>query len=771
MKKATPPKGQGNQIRGRLITAGHIVTHEVASVAVRPLRLAFLISETTPKDQLLKYVQYNSSVWGGFYNTLIPTDGQSLKAYWWQTLLALSPDKVIVCGAASEDLLEELNRRVQPYQFWKWSDDALGGQKVERDAFGGVPHAYQLLHIYEASRPISKSNFRIAGAVEESPYSLCAAAQFGLVREPYEGIYVKALQAQVMDCGVKELEEYLNRLTELEKRLTPIETTSRGLIPVVEMSPAGFTVVLAGENPVADLCLFWNLRMRPSLGRTSTVVLPAASLREERNVRALAEWCNEAVVGTNYMALASATLGRQRLLTLRKRLKPYLKDGLERVDVWFDSFGMSPIRVFDAESREEIVFEDRLFSMKIPEPSFIDQIRNGEWVVDVRLGDGNRHKPSSFLPPSFPGLSGLLSGNPEGWLVRMGGFSARMTVDRVSYRVRHKQEIITAKLPSDDEVFDALFESKKYRAVQTDKCRYARGVTGLLGGLEGLKIWRRVGVRNLFYAMRDGMTSYTPKEMMTFLRPERDATDQAYSMVTDLALKKVFLRGYKIQCPACDLTRWYAASDLAETMPCSGCLTSLQPPVEAPFRYRLNDLVARGLDQGTLSLMLTALFLESLAETSFMYVPGLEVSQIRVTDVDLAASCDGHLILAECKDLRGGASRQTIKDITEQFDSLIEVARDVGAEIAFLSILQPAAPPALGRRVAALNKKWKRSIAVHLLTGIELEQGIRKKPMGAFLSPNDPSKETASTLRDFLLEPLRLKTGWVKEPGDRVISF
>jgi hypothetical protein len=771
MTKATPPKVQGSHVRGRLVTAGHVVTHEVASVAVRPLRFAFLINENTPKKQLLKYLRYNSTVWGGFYNTLIQTDGQSLRSDWWQTLLAQSPDKVIICGDASEDLLQEINRRVQPYQFWKWSDDALGGEKVERDVFGGVPLAYQLLHIYESSRPISKSNFRIVGAAETSPFSLYAAAQFGVVRGPYESIYVKALQAQVVDCSVKELGEYLSRLTELGNRLTPVITTARGLSPVVEMSDTGFAVVLTGENPVADLCLFWNLRMRPSLGRTSVVILPAAALNEKRNVKALADWFDQAVIGTNYMTLASATLGKQRLLNLKKRLKPYLNGGIRHVDVWFDGFGMRPLRVFDREGREELMYEDRQFRLKIPEPSFADQIRNGEWVVDVRLGDGGRHKPSSFLPPTYPGLGALLSGNPDPLMVRMGGLSARMAVDRTSYRVRHEQELLTATLPSDDEVFVSLFDSKRYRAAQTDKCRYARGVTGLMGGLEGLKIWRSGGVRDLFYAMRDGTTSYTPKEMMTFLRPGRDAAGQAYSMVTDLALKKAFLRGYKIQCPVCDLARWYAVSDLAETMPCSGCLTPLQPPVEAPFRYRLNDLVARGLDQGTMSLMLTTLFLESLAEASFMYVPGLEVSQLRKSDIDLAASCDGHLVLAECKDLRGGAGRKTIKDIIEQFDSLVEIARDVSAEIVLLSTLQPAAPAVLSRRIAALNKKWKKSLAVHLLTGDELERGYRKKPMGAFLSPKDPAKETASTLRDFLPKLPQRKDGWVKERGNKFISF
>jgi hypothetical protein len=769
MKKVIPAKSQDKQVRGRLILSGHVITHSAASVATRPLKLAFLINEATPKNQLLKYFEYHSAVWGGFYNPLIPTDGKTLRSDWWQMLLSHSPDKVIVCGEISDSLLQEVHQRVQPYCFLEWSEEAVGGEKIGRDIFGSVPLAYQLLHLHETNRHISKSNFRIAWASEDSPYSEYAAAQFGRVGEAYEGIYIKALKAQGVDCNVDSLVAYLGRVTELEKKLTPLRTTRRGLHPVIDASDIAFTVVLAGENPVADLCLFCSLRMRPSLGRNWTVVIPASALRKEDAVRTLAEWCNDAVLGTNYIVLASATLSKQRLLGFKKRLSPYLRSGIEQIDVWFDRFRINPIRVYEAESREEITFEDGRFRMKAPVPSFSEEIRNGEWVVDLRLGEGSRRKTSSFQPPIYQKLSALLSGNPLDWMVGGSGLSARMAGGHISYLVREGQEFLTGTVPSDDEVFGSLFESKRYRVTQTDKCRYARGVTNLLGGLQELKIWRNAGVRDLFYEMRDG-ASYKPQEMMGWLRPGA-ATDQAYSMITDLALRKVFLRGYKIQCPTCDLARWYPIADLAETMPCAGCLTLFQPAVDAPFRYRLNELVARGLDQGTLSLMLTVLFLESLAESSFMYVPGLEVFQTGRSDVDIVASCDGHLLLAECKDLRGGASRQTIKDVVAQLDSLIEVGRNVGAEMVFLSILQRTAPTDLRRRVAALGRKWKKTIGVHLLTGGELEQGCRMKPMGKILSPENPSKETTSVLRDFLPSKPHRESGWIKDRGVRSISF
>jgi hypothetical protein len=89
----------------------------------------------------------------------------------------------------------------------------------------------------------------------------------------------------------------------------------------------------------------------------------------------------------------------------------------------------------------------------------------------------------------------------------------------------------------------------------------------------------------------------------------------------------------------------------------------------------------------------------------------------------------------------------------------------------FLSIPQPKAPEELSRRVAALRRKWEKVIAVHLLTGLELEQGCRMKPAGKFLSSEDPSKEIKSTLQDFLPNVRHRDYGWVKEKGARSISF
>jgi hypothetical protein len=772
MHKVPSPKGPKN-IRGRVISAGHVVTRESANVAVRPLKLAFLINEKVAISEVLKVIEYNSSVWGGLYNPLIPTDGQSLRSDWWYVLIAQSPDKIVLCGEATQDLLLEIKQRVEPYCFWEWQDGVLDDLKSRRDVYGSVPLAYKLFDIYESSRPISKSNFRIVRTDGISPYSICASAQFGIVGKGYDGIFEGILKATPMEGSVGGIDDYLNLLSALERRITPIIATGLGLNPSGEMSETGFNLVLCGENIIADICLFWDLRMYPSFGRTWTFILPASSLLDVKSIRALGEWCNNAVVGTNYVTVASASMGRRGLLELRKRLKRYLKKEIEKVDIWFDGFDINHVRLSEMDRREELVLEDQEFRISVPGPSFGDEVRVGEWVVDMRLGEGIGHRGSKFLPPNFNGLTRLLSGSGRDQLVSLGGATARMANDSVSYLVRHRQETLAARLPSDDELFEAFFESKGFYSKQTDKCRYARGLTKLIGGSEGLKIWRDQGVRDLFCAMSDGTRSRTPREMMSYLKPGHDLMDHSHSMVADLALKKVFLRGYKLQCPACDLTRWYAITEIAEAMPCSGCLTPLQPPIEASFSYRLNDLVARGVGQGNIPLMLTVLFLEALAETSFLFVPGMEVSRSGSADIDIdvVASCDGHLILAECKDLRGGASRKTIENIVKQFEMLVQLAVGVGAKAVFLSVLEMAPDQRLSLKVEGLRKKWKKLIAVHLLTGNDLEQGFRMKPLSSFRRPGASTHETRSTLRDFLPQPPRRKSGLIRARGDRSISF
>lgn len=306
----------------------------------------------------------------------------------------------------------------------------------------------------------------------------------------------------------------------------------------------------------------------------------------------------------------------------------------------------------------------------------------------------------------------------------------------------------------------------------TDKNRYVRGLFGLVESVDQMTIWRDGGVRELFFRMSNRDVSYTPQEMMAILRPGRDNLDKSYSMIADLALRRVFLRGYKLRCPACDLTGWYEVPEISESMACSGCLTRLQPPLDAQFHYRLNQLVARGLDQGTMSVVLTLLFFKALSSLSFLYVPGVEVRQTRRMDIDIIGSCDGHLFITECKDLRQGISKHAVVEVLAQLTDLVELATKVGAEMVFLSILRPDVPEELERKINQLKKKHQNSVAIHVLALNALERGrIEKRiTMGGRLA-SQKEHIVPSTVFDFLPRIRARKKGWSKRKGERGISF
>jgi hypothetical protein len=67
--------------------------------------------------------------------------------------------------------------------------------------------------------------------------------------------------------------------------------------------------------------------------------------------------------------------------------------------------------------------------------------------------------------------------------------------------------------------------------------------------------------------------------------------------------RRIVLRGFEASCPNCGLRRWYPVDRVAERHTCDGCLVESPLPVrhdQLPWRYRINELVARAVDQGVI---------------------------------------------------------------------------------------------------------------------------------------------------------------------------
>lgn len=115
-----------------------------ATLSVRPLRLAFGIDAQTSKEDLLKYIKYNTSIWGGSSNLFFPLYNSTINDNWQFVLERYDPDKIIFCSSPEDQFLSEISDRVQPFFMWEWSDDVVENPPQDIDSFGSVPIIYIL---------------------------------------------------------------------------------------------------------------------------------------------------------------------------------------------------------------------------------------------------------------------------------------------------------------------------------------------------------------------------------------------------------------------------------------------------------------------------------------------------------------------------------------------------------------------------------------------------------------------------------------------------
>jgi hypothetical protein len=296
-------KSQDRYIRARLAPKDKVIERRTATIATRPLKLAFIIHEHTSRDQLLRFIEYNTSVWGGYYNLLLPTDGQRLREDWWQSLINHDPDLVIVGEQVAIELIDEVHKRVHPYYIWRWSDDILNSSHSDSDAFGSIFLRSLLPYLYQTRRPITDSNIRIPRFAPDYIYAEHASAQFGRFSQCYNDYCINGFKGQYVDFNGDDISTYLQYLSELEDKLTPIDLSRHYLSMDEGLLFTAPTVILLGETPTHDFCLFWNLRTIYTFTRQKPVLLPFSAFSKNHNIIALAHWFNKSVYGSNVSLL------------------------------------------------------------------------------------------------------------------------------------------------------------------------------------------------------------------------------------------------------------------------------------------------------------------------------------------------------------------------------------------------------------------------------------------------------------------------------------
>lgn len=245
-------------------------------------------------------------------------------------------------------------------------------------------------------------------------------------------------------------------------------------------------------------------------------------------------------------------------------------------------------------------------------------------------------------------------------------------------------------------------QSAGYSLSANAKGRYIQGLIRLMGELPAMDFLRdEYMIRLLSNAQLRKEKAFTYKQLQQIALPEQHI-DRFYSQMQTLMAKGMFLRGYNLQCPVCDLATWYDLNHISETVACQGCRFTFQLPLTLPFAYRPNRLLVEALKSGAMTILLTALWLTEQDSEMQWQTESVVQNNTITTDIDIGAQVNGDIWLIECKD-NFKTTDKALDELIDQLQIGQQIAQNIDARRYLLATLYDKSIP--DRLAAFLTKQ------------------------------------------------------------------
>ena len=708
------------KILGKLVDDGFRKETRTATISVRPLKVAFLLNREVGIEGLRKIIQYNSSVWSGIHNPIIPTDGLDITDYWLYSLIQYDPDILIQVGEFDSEGFQALHDKIQPFNSLIWEDSLLEPKNWKFKNPGGISIHFCYDYLRQKHNPLSPSAppFGVASSQPQDSNRLLIEAQFGLLPDRLDNFLEAELAASRIRFPKDQFHEYLRNIKEFRNRVSPLGITGYQIDRHYYGSDFVCNLIIAQTRSIDDVCVYWNLRSGSGSLGTEVHIVPYEPLQDEAGVNSLANWCNQTIMHSNTVQICSTSVAKEELGDIKQRLKPRLQGKLSRVDIRFSNFKIPRFRLHALEKQERVEIDDNVVTFTPPRIPWLENPRKMLFAVDFSFERVHYNK-KGFWPPTYPGLNQFLCKNSKVATGFIHGHRFRMASERLSCLENEYRDFKQVFLPDDEETFPRFLEHYGLKSEVSDKCRYIRRIINLFGELQDMHPLRSGKWRDVFEAIQED--SLDLDQMGRVYKPQGDQAN-FLDTTMEFAHKNIFLRGHKLRCPSCGYKHWYPAEMTREVMHCVGCRASVQMPLECPFSYKLNELVKRGVEQGMIPVVLTMLYLYELCDTSFHCLPGVEVTDSNGVkqDLDILASCDGHLVAAECKTLRNCEDKSR-EDVERQIEKMAKLADGICAKAFLFAALFQSPPRDLRDLTARLGGEYMNKMNIHVLDLSHLE--------------------------------------------------
>jgi len=703
----------------------------LAKFSVRPQRLAFIIDKDIEQSQLLDIIEYNTWVWGGFYNILVPFRDGSIPDDYLRMIRTYDPDRLIFCGNIPDAYRTELAREIQPFNALNLSQ-FFPNRRDPRDFVNPICTPQLFSKEVARLKDDAQSNLRIPIVKDTHPLRYFLLAQAGRVDEKLSGFLTKELKAQEVPFDeTQSPAEYLASLSDCLDLLYPIRLTTRHLSPTFTLSSSADAIVAFGTpGDVEALCMFWVWRMDASDGfifpkHKSFTFLPPDLVKTKSGLQALADWLIDKRSHGNSITLIGPPALRRRLQSIQRRLLPLISASFRRIDVATAASFIPITKCSESEIIQEISWTDSETRFEVPKPSFDAEWlgKDEAWIVDCDFDDGSADT-LNYFPPRYAGQLDLLESTTYGkWPPQsISGGPWRLSRNTVACKANMKGRLVRIKLPSSESIFGSVLRVQGFESNVSDKCGYIRATSDILRRSGHLKSLRDPRFRALLIEMAKGKAlSLDQLQGKAKLGQDRELLR---GFLLDLLSNAGVFRGVSYRCPECGLQIWYGVGSLQEILSCTGCSRTFQVPLDVEWSYVLSSLLRTTIDQGGIPVMLTEGVLKNLSGKTLYSVPGVVATDAsgKEVDIDILASCDGHVVCVECKTLDNSPKLSNVREIVSQLEKDYAIAEQLGASVFGVALMAKKPPDQLKTFIQKKNRIKRGPLAIMIKLS-DMERG------------------------------------------------
>lgn len=710
----------------------------VVETTLRPVRPACLIPEDAP-NLAARFAESRSLAWGGHVGFVFPfSRSEGLREPWQQIFDQLDPDQVFALGIprpqrSSGVVNMHAPHREPPKPLVDRMGDDLG--RLVYTAEDGPERLFisasTLIHsaldaVGQNLKPPDNEHYAIVpSAARRSPAYLPVVARYGslddkTLKEALDEVYSHRYQfhldilesIEVREVAVRSVAELTGDLSGLlegeepERALTLPELTLRGMQitgtgkPLFshrrsdsrEKSRYPPIVVTGASDSVEDFALFWNLRSEHYFAKPFPLWLPLDFLEDSEAPAAIQAALKRfrPSVGETYprmddVSIVSASTSAEELQERLCSRYPEARIGTDDLSSLFTA----TCEYSYATEKTPAYFETGRASIRPLKPeefkkNLIPRVDNVVYEVGV---DGMWIPQSEAMAQHLGRMRWYGHDN----ITKRGNLRFVEQFNKES----SSRDLLDIRTPDGWSVLSSVFGERGYDIEPTAKGSASLGQLALLGDVENLKVIASSGVRKLLQELsrRRGETRpyLDERKTLPFERfREVLGREAAGDILRWLVEHRVVFRGAVMGCPRCKMTAWYSIDRVQEVWRCDGCQEDSPIPLEmdrSTWRYRVNELYARGHDQGTLTPLLTLNAMHVAwggwsTRGDIGFYPGIEITAKEGADVpfphkeiDLVAMMGGTLIIAECKESAGHLAKpEKVSEFAQQLGDVVVLA-------------------------------------------------------------------------------------------------